>query len=171
VDDNNELAPENVREPGEAAPLPGFGRWEKPTVCSRRANNFQNLAGSFTNQRWDEIADYDEFQLFRMCFPKEWLVKVCITMTNKGLAKKVSLQEFYVFLGCIFYMSCCYQEIPDRELWWSTKSIDMLEGGPFRLNAYMTCDRFHENMQALRYMDKEEPLFYRSIPRGSKTND
>ena len=80
-------------------------------------------------------------------------------MTNKGLAKKVNLQEFYVFLGCIFYM-LCYQGIPDRELWWSSRPIDMFEGASFRLNAYMSRNRFHEIMRALHYMDKEEPLFF-----------
>ena len=93
-----------------------------------------------------------------MCFPEEWLVNVCIPMTNKGLAKKVDLQEFYVFLGCIFFMSC-YQGIPDREMWWSTKPIDMFDGAPFRLNAYMSQNRFCKIMQAFCYMDKEEPLF------------
>ena len=81
-------------------------------------------------------------------------------MTNKGLAKKVDLQEFYVFLGCIFYMSC-YQRIPDRELWWSARLIDMFNGAPFRLNAYMSRNRFREIVQALRYTaDKDEPLFF-----------
>jgi hypothetical protein len=125
---------------------------EKLTVCSRCANNYQNLAGRF-------IADYNEFQIFRMCFPEEWLTNVCISMTNKGLAKTVDLQEFYVFLGCIFYMSC-YQGIPDRELWWSLHPIDMFDGEPFRLNAYMSRNRFREIMQALRYTDKDEPLLF-----------
>ena len=80
-------------------------------------------------------------------------------MTNKGLANKVDLKEFYVFLGCIFFMSC-YQEIPDREMWWSTKPIDMFDGAPFQLNAYMSRTRFCDIMQALRYTDKEEPLFF-----------
>ena len=159
VDDDNEPPPENVPAQGEAAPLPGNGRWEKPTVYSRRANNVQNRAGKFTNHRWDEIADYDELELFRMCFPEEWLVEICIPMTNKGLANKVDLKEFYVFLGCIFFMSC-YQGIPDREMWWSTKPIDMFDGAPFRLNAYMSRNRFRDNMQALCYTDKEEPLFF-----------
>ena len=80
-------------------------------------------------------------------------------MTNKGLTKKVDLQEFYVFLGCIFYM-LCYQGIPDRELWWSARPIDMFDGAPFRLNAYMSRNRFRKFMQALRYTDKDEPLFF-----------
>jgi hypothetical protein len=65
-------------------------------------------------------------------------------MTNKGLAKKVDLQEFYVFLEGIFYMSC-YQEIPDRELWWSARPIDMFNKAPFRINAYMSRNKFRKN--------------------------
>ncbi len=159
VNDDNEPAPENVPEPYEAPLPPGGGRWENPTICSRRANNFQNLPGRFTNHRWDKIADYDEFQLFRMCFPEEWLVDVCIPMTNKGFTKKTDLQEFYVFLGCIFFKAC-YEGIPDRDLWWSLKPIDLFDGAPFRLNAYMSLTRFKDIMKAIRCTDKEEPLFF-----------
>jgi hypothetical protein len=105
VDDDNKLAPENVPRTKDPPP-PIKGVWEKPTHCPRRAINCQDRSGSFTNHRWDEIADYDELQLFRMCFPEKWLVNVCIPMTNKELSKKTTLQEFYVFLGCIFYMAC-----------------------------------------------------------------
>ena len=94
-----------------------------------------------------------------MCFPEEWLVNVCIPMTNKELSKKTTLQEFYVFLGCIFYMAC-YQGIPEREMWWSKKPIDMFNGAPFRLNSFMSHARFKEILQAIRYTDKEEPLFF-----------
>jgi hypothetical protein len=92
-------------------------------------------------------------------FRKNGFFDVCIPMTNKGLAKKVDLREFYVFLGCIFNMSC-YQGIPDWELWWSLHPIDMFDGAPFRLNAYMSRNRFCEIMQALQYTDKAEPLFF-----------
>jgi hypothetical protein len=54
----------------------------------------------------------------------------------------------------------CYQGIPERELWWSTKPIDMFECTPFRLNAFMTYSRFQEILQAIRYTDKAEPLFF-----------
>ena len=80
-------------------------------------------------------------------------------MTNKDLSKKTTLQEFYVFLGCIFYMAC-YQGIPERELWWSTKPINMFDGAPFRLNAFMTYSRFRYILQAIRYTDKAEHLFF-----------
>ncbi len=60
VDDDNEPAPENVPTRTEAPP-PVSGTWERPTHCPRCAKNFQDLAGKFTNHRWDQIAEYDKF--------------------------------------------------------------------------------------------------------------
>ncbi len=93
-----------------------------------------------------------------MCFPEEWVLNSLTPMTNKELSKKMDLQEFY-FLGCIFFMAC-YDGVPDREMWWSTKSIGMFAGALFQLNAYMTRSRFDQIMHALRYTDKEAPLFF-----------
>jgi hypothetical protein len=94
-----------------------------------------------------------------MCFPEEWIIDVLIPMTNKELSKKMDLQELYVFLGCIFFMTC-YEGIPDRDLWWLSKPIDMFEGAPFWLNEYMTGKRFNKIQAALQYTDKEAPLFF-----------
>ncbi len=105
------------------------------------------------------IADYDKFQLFCTCFPEELLVNVVIPMTNKELSNKMSLQKFYVFLGCIFFMAC-YDGITDWDLWWSLKPVDMFDEAPFRLNAYMTRNRFKEIIQSIRYTDKVAPLFF-----------
>ncbi len=66
---------------------------------------------------------------------------------------------FYVFLGCIFYMAC-YHGISERELWWSAKPIDMFDSAPFHLNAFMTSPCFQEILQAIRYTDKAETLFF-----------
>ena len=160
VDDDNEPAPENAQPPVPQGPAPPPGNWEKPTYCPRRANSdFSDQEGRFINHRWDAIADYDELDLFRMCFPEEWIVNVLIPMTNKDLVKKMDLQEFYVFLGCIFFMAC-YEGIPDRKMWWSTQPIDMFVGAPFRLNAYMSRNRFDAIMHALRYTNKEAPLLF-----------
>jgi hypothetical protein len=158
VDDDNEPASKNVPAPQEALP-PDRGTWEKPIYCFRCAGNFKDLAWKFSTHRWDMVADYNEFQLFRMCFPKEWLVNVVIPMTNKELSNKMSLQEFYVFLGCIFFM-VCYDGITDRDLWWSLKPVDMFERALFHLNAYMTRNQFKEIIQSIHYMDKIAPLIF-----------
>ena len=156
VDDDNEPAPENAQalEVGEHT-----GTWEKPQYCCRRANTYSDQAGRFVHHRWDKIAEMDELQLFRMCFPEKWIVDSVIPETNKNLGTPVDLHEFYVWLGCIFFMSC-YLGVEDRDLWWSTKPVNMFEGAPFRLNEFMTKTRFREIMEAIRYTSKEAPLLF-----------
>ncbi len=129
VNDNNKPTLRNVLAPQES-PSPGSSTWEKPTY-------FEDLAGKLSNHQWDLIVEYNEFQLFCMCFLEEWLVDVVIPMTKKELSKNMSLQECYVFLGCIFFMAC-YDGITNQDLSWSTKPVGMFDGAPFRLNAYMT---------------------------------
>jgi len=54
----------------------------------------------------------------------------------------------------------CFNGIEDRELWWSTKPVDMFSGAPFRFNGFMTYSRFREIMSAIRYTDKPMPLLF-----------
>jgi hypothetical protein len=105
------------------------------------------------------IADYEECQLFHMCFAEEQLVNVVIPMTNKELSNKMSIQEFYVFLGCIFFVAC-YDGITNRDLWWSSKPVNMFDGAPFHINTYMTKNQFKEIIQSIHYTDKVAPLFF-----------
>ena len=160
VDDDNEPAPENARPQTVAEQIYAAGHWEKPTVCPRRASGVADVEGKFKNTRWDEIADLDELALFRVCFPEKWIVGVVIPKTNEALKEKpLDLREFYVWLGCIFFMSS-FQGIEDRDLWWSTKPVDMFDGAPFRLNEYMSKGRFNDIMAAIRYTNDEAPLFF-----------
>jgi hypothetical protein len=116
VDDDNEPAPENDAPQRLSDKIYAAGRWEKPIVCPRCASGFANANGKFKNFRWDEIADFNELALFRICFPEKWIVKTVIPKTNETLDKPMDLQEFYVWFGCIFFMSC-FQGIKDHDLW------------------------------------------------------
>ncbi len=92
VNNDNKRAPENAQPPvpAEATPL---GTWEKPQYCCSCWNSdFADQAGKFVNHRWDKIVDMDKLQLFRMCFPKKWIVDSVIPQTNKILAKPMDLQ-------------------------------------------------------------------------------
>jgi hypothetical protein len=158
VDDDNKPAPKNAAPPQVAPPIDGT--WEKPMYCNHCANpNFLDTAGRFKNHRWDQIADYNEFGLFRMCFPEDYIRDVVIPTTNKDLGKKMTLQEFYVWLGCMFFMAC-YEGVPNWELWWSTKAIDMFDGAPFQLNAFMTKKCFLKITYAIQYTNKAAPLLF-----------
>ena len=70
---------------------------------------------------------------------------VIIPQTNQNLGTPINIQEFYVWLGCIFYMAC-FQGIGDRDQWWSSAPIDQFKGAPFRLNVYMPKTRFTDQM-------------------------
>ena len=87
-----------------------------------------------------------------MCFPEDYIRDVVIPTTNKNLATKMTLKEFYIWLGCMFFMAC-YEGIPDRDMWRSTKNIDMFDGAPFRLNVFMTLRRFKDITAAIQYTD------------------
>jgi hypothetical protein len=102
---------------------------------------------------------HGELQLFRMCFPEKWIVDSVIPQTNKTLGKPMDLQEFYIWLGCIFFMSC-FLGIEDRDLWWSATAVEMFEGAPFCLDEYMTEARFREIMELIHYTSKEAPLLF-----------
>ena len=160
VDDDNDPLPENATPAqNKAQRIYESGTWTTPRACCQRSNGFVYPKGKFVNKRWDQIANMSELDLFRMCFPEKYIAKVLIPGTNKGLLKKMDLQEFYIFLGCIFYMSC-FVGIDNRSDWWLTAPIDMMSGTPFRFNSFMTRKRFDEIMLALKYTNKEAPMTF-----------
>ncbi len=111
------------------------------------------------NKRWDIIANMSELDLFRLCFPEKYVTYVLIPETNKNLTKKMDLQEFYVFLGCIFFMSC-FVGINNHANWWSTVPIDTELGAPFHVNSFMTRKRLDKIMSSLTYTNKEAPMTF-----------
>lgn len=156
VDDDNEPLPEDAVP---APPDPEGMRYEYtiPTFCPRRANNdILDSPGRWTTYRWDEIAEKSEFDLFRMCFPDDFVAKVILPATNVHLFPHLTMQEFYKWLGCHFFMAC-FLGIDDRDEWWSPKPISMFEGAPFRLNEYMTRKRFVDITCNIRFTQKETP--------------
>ncbi len=157
VDDDNKPAPENSEA---TEPNPGNGWFEKPTMCPRRMANINNMKGKFNSHRWEVIAEMNELDQFRLCFPEQFVIDVIIPETNKHLVgTALTLQEFYVWLGCIFFMAC-FEGIGDRNDWWSTASTDPFKGAPFRVNVYMSKSRFIDIMGAIRYTNAASPLLF-----------
>ena len=67
----------------------------------------------------------DELELFRLCLPEQWVKEVLIPATNKNLKEEeIDLQDFYVYLGCHFFMAC-FEGVSDRRQWWSSKEISI----------------------------------------------
>ena len=52
-----------------------------------------------------------------------------------------------------------FEGIEQNKMWWSEKTIDMFEGGPFRLLEYMSGRRFQNIGTAICYTNIESPAF------------
>ena len=148
VDDDNAPAPENA-QPSNPAPANG-GHWCNPTTCPRRTDvNIRNNKGNWKTKRWQSIKEMDELALFRMCFPEDWVGYSLIPATNECIVGgKMDLQEFYIWLGCQFFMAC-FEGVSDRRDWWSPLPIRMDKGAPFRLNGYISLRRFEAITSAM----------------------
>ena len=83
---------------------------------------------------------------------------ISIPPTNERIdGDHMNVLEFYVFLGCHFYMAS-FEGILDRNLWWSQKDVNVFDGAPFRFNAFMTLNRFKAiSSAAMEYTDKPPP--------------
>ena len=58
-----------------------------------------------------------ELSLFRMVFPEQWVRGVLIPATNEEISgDDITLKEFYVYLGCHFFMAR-FEGISDWRLW------------------------------------------------------
>lgn len=154
VDDDNEPVEENV---GPTGPTP-TGTWMRPAFCPRKSAGHTNSNGKWHHHPWAEVAEMDELELFLMCFPVKYIKSVIIPETNKHLQVPVTMQEFFVFLGCLFFMAC-HPGVEERDSWWSTKPVTPNEGAPFRLNSYMARSRFKGIMQSLRYTNMPQPEY------------
>ncbi|EED93204.1 predicted protein [Thalassiosira pseudonana CCMP1335] len=153
--DTEQPAPENItNEPL----LSTTGKWENPRTCPRRADsNIKNSKGCWKCFSWQTIADMDVLAVFRMCMPERYIREVCIPATNVHIVgERLTLPEFYRWLGCRFFMAC-FVGVCSNENWWSQKPIDQFDGAPFRLNDVMSRSRFRVIDAAIRYTGKPPP--------------
>jgi hypothetical protein len=158
VDDDNDPAPENVPTPGVAAVVAAAeeeGIWKSEgIICPRLAGNQPKSSAAFKNYSKEEVSKMSKLELFLILFPLDYLLEVLIPETNKQLDAPMDCGEFIRWIGCWFYMAL-WVGIPNRHDWWSTREVTMFFGAPFRLNDYMSRDRFDSILAALRYTDEE----------------
>ena len=82
VDDDNKPAPENA-QPTPNTPVPVAGSWVTPTTCPRRADpNCRNSRGTWKQSSWAKSREMDELELFRLCFPEQWVKEVLLEATT-----------------------------------------------------------------------------------------
>ena len=90
------------------------------TICLSRGDpNIIDAKGVWKNLSWSLIAEILEFDLFRMCFPDNFIWEVVVPMTNKYIeGPNMTLQDFYVWLGWNFFMAG-FEGIDNNKIWWS----------------------------------------------------
>ena len=92
--------------------------------------------------------------IFLVFFPLDNLKSVVIPKTNKQFKEPTDIYEFLRFIWCWFYMAC-WEVIPSRHSWWSSKTTDMFHGYPFQLKKYISSNIFDDIIGALRYTNEE----------------
>ena len=70
--------------------------------------------------------------------------------------KKPSLQEFYVWMGCMSFMAC-FPGMPDQEQCWSTAPIKMFNGAQFCLIEFMSKKRYLDITYTIKYTNLKYP--------------
>ena len=156
--DNNEPFPENAHP---SAPLTHtIGQWVTQNIYPNRADvSCRNTKGVWRLHSWTNNSEMTEISLFRMAFPEQWVRGVLIQEINKEIeGNDITLQEFYVYFGCHFFM-VCFEGIYDWRLWLSPKQFSIREESPFRLQKYMSLLRFIYITYAMRFIEKPFPSF------------
>ena len=129
VDDDNEPAPENVGE--QPAIDVSNLEWLKPIIFPRRADsNVIDNGGMWRYHTWNVVSQMTKLELFWLAFPEQYIKDHVIPATNTKITHKITLSEFYIWLGCNFFMAC-FKGMANREDWWSKSEIDMRNGAPF----------------------------------------
>ena len=118
IDDDRNPAPDNIPRQGETTA--GTGNWRREgIICPRKSGNLQNYFASFRNYSHDAVLRMSLLQLFLIIFPEDYLEKVFIPETNKGMSVPMDIQEFIKWVGCWLYMAC-WVGIESCWDWWST---------------------------------------------------
>ena len=159
VDNNNDPAHENAQP--SAPSTQTIWQWVTPTFFLRRADvNYLNTKCVWRLHSWPKISEMTEISLFRMALTEQCVRDVLISATKKKIAgDNIILQEFYVYLGCQFFMEF-FEGIYDQRLWWSLEPVSIREGAPFYLQKYMALRRFISITSAMRFTNKTSPSFF-----------
>ena len=98
-------------------------------------------------------------ELFLILFPIDYLKEILMPKTKKLLKHPMALGEFIQWLGFCLYVGC-WIGIPNRSNWWSTAEPKMSRGAPFRINKYMSRNRFEEILGFISYTYQKGVEYY-----------
>ena len=91
--------------------------------------------------------------MFLIMMPMNFIEYTVIKKTNEQLDVPMTTQEYIKWVGCWLYMSC-WVGIFNQRYWWSTVAPSRHKGSPFRLNNYMSRNRFEQILSSLQHTDQ-----------------
>ena len=167
VDDDNEPLPENIpttttndsndASAANANPEHETVGWGWSGIDHRCQINTTNVRAAIAGITNDAMQHISYLGMFPLLFPKSY-IELIIEQTNKKLDEPVSMGEFLRWIGIWLFLSTISGF--KRKEFWSLKEIDMELGAPYRLNEYMSSNRFEAILAALT-LTKEKPPTYR----------
>ena len=99
-------------------------------------------------------------KLFYTLFPMKYLEEVILENTNKNLPidqKEISLGELVRFVGIWFFLSTV-AGFPRRDFF-SKYPVNVMHGAPYRVNQWMSRNRFEAILNALSYSEPNPPPY------------
>lgn len=104
------------------------------------------------------IARPTRLQVFERLFPKTFVIEVMFPEMNLVLNQLITWGEFLVFLGIWLLMSTV--KGPQQRDYWSSKVPSPLQGAPWRVNHFMTQNRFEAILSSLVYTNIPSPSYH-----------
>ena len=163
VDDDNEPAPENVptEEVTTEAGLKDNQQWGTHPFDPRKASNAPNPLPSLEGlPKGERSKSVTLLWMFEKLMGRSILESVILPATNRKLASnnyvELSYGEFLVFIGIWFLMATQKVGGCSRRDYWSEEPISHWNGAPFRLNSYMSRNRFEQIISNLKYTVKPQ---------------
>ena len=166
VDDDDMPAPENVptaeqQRKARADTLYEGQSWGWDGFCERKKLNFcQNKPFLRVISDMVVLSNMTYLGMFLIFFPR-LLVDLIVIETSKNMLEKgiasLTYGEFLVYIGLRLFMSTLIGYKTND--FWSSASITMESGAPFRLNEFMSKKRFDNITQCLTFTNQKRPSY------------
>ena len=158
VDDDNQPAPENIPDTQRRTMLTEEGiswfPWGSRSTCQRQSQGHR-----FENPRLVNPPVTSRCIDYFIHFLPPFIKDIILVETNKQInGKDVTWGEFVTYLGLWFLLSTVSHGCP-RRAFWEDREPSEWSGAPFRLNKYMSFNRFEQITTALRYTDTPAPAY------------
>ena len=161
VDDDNEPAPENI--PDED-PLPELNQtWGWDGIDHRAVGNHMNVKPVLTHRLGELPRDPSQeaiASLFMTLFPTAYLENTILKATNKNLdagVLEVTMGELLRFIGIWLFLATT-AGFPRRD-YFSKQPVHFLYGAPYRVNMWMSRNRFETILKSLKFTTASPPPF------------